>query len=586
MDVHAGGQLHVHAVVDHLLTDLCRQGLDQLRVPGAGQGRAAGLQRAVFFQAQTGRAVGGDDRRNAFASQTLGHAAEGARVARHAEGTSHHAVAPAQGLQLFVVQPGNEIIQRELPALYVIQRIAPEPGDRDGFRQTAQDPLPQLSAGFAELLALLHRDLLFQRKATRLGVVYREAVFAALQHEAAAVLVVGGQALVITAQRQRLALPGSERFCLSESGQHPQGLVQPSLGRMTPEPHDLLTEQRPGVRDGDRRLRFISSMVQTFDLQGKVCIAQTETEGIEYLVGVLIEIPIAHIDALGVVVIRLAAEVRGAGVVLIAAGDRIAEPAAGCHRTGQYVHHGVAALHTALPDDHQGGELVPVFLGPGQVHDIADIQQHHDPGEGRRDRVQHRALLVGQIVASLGERVLPIFSRGASDHHQRGLGGLRGLLYQRGLQRHLGVVHRPVAPPAVVGHVVLLLRPGLIGSQHIGVERQPGLAQSVDQVHMIGRIDVAAAAVAHIEPVQLAAAENGDFLLPVQRQRAVVSQQHAALGSRLPDQRPDPGRDVAFSFGRGFLLHQAVAHGGVDDTLDQISHFLLQFVHGGAPYYS
>ena len=583
MDVHAGGQLHIHAVVDHLLAHLGGERFDQLRVPGAGQGRAAGLQRAVFFQAQTGRAVGGDDRRNAFASQTLGHAAEGARVARHAEGTSHHAVAPAEGFQLLVVQPGNKIVQRDLAALHVIQRIAPEPGDRDGFRQTAQDPLPQLSAGFAELLALLHRDLLFQRKAARLGVVYREAVFAALQHEAAAVLVIGGQALVVTAQPQGLTLAGREVFCLGKGNENAYRLIQSSRRRMAPELYDLLPGDASDVRDGDYSLRFVSSMAQAFGFQSKARVAQAEAEGIEHLVGVPVEVPIAHVDALDVVVIRLAAEVRAAGIVLIAAGDRVAELAAWRHVPGEHVRHGVAALHAALPDDHQGGELVPVFLRPGQVHDIADVQQHHDPGKGCRDRVQHGSLLIGQIVAAFGKRVLPIFSCGAADHHQRGLGGLRGLSHQGCVQRHLGVVHGPMAPPAVIRHVVLLLCPDLIGIQEFIVHPHTRIAQAVGQVHMIGRVHIAAAAIANIEPIKLAASENSDFFFPVQRQHAVVFQQHAALGSRLTDEFPDPGCHIAFTVGPGLLLHQAVSHGPVNDTLGQFSQSVFQLFHSGTP---
>ncbi len=586
MDVHAGGQLHIHAVVDHLFSDFGGKGLDQLRVPGAGQGRAAGLQRAVLFQAKPRRAIGGDDGRHTFLPQALDHTAEGARVARHAEIASHHAVAAAEGFQLLVAEPGDKIVQRDLAGFHIVQCAAPDPGHRDGFRQAGQDPLPQLSAGFAELLALLHGDFPVQREAARFRAVDREAVLSRLQHEAAALLVVGSKAFIVAAQRQRLALAGREGFRLSEGDQHPQRLIQFSFRSRAPELHDLLAGQRPGVGNGDRRLRFVSSMAQAFGFQSKACVAQAEAEGIEHLVGVLIEIPIAHIDALGVVVIRLAAEVRGAGVVLIAAGDGVRELAAGRHRPGQHIRHGVAALHAALPDDHQGGEPVGVFLRPGHVHDIADVQQHHDPGKRGGDRIQQDTLLVGEVVAALGEGVLPILSRGTADHNQRGLGGLRGLLHQRSVQRHFGIIHRPVSPPAVVGHVVLLPRPGLIGIQHIGVENQSGIAQAVNQVHMVGGVHIAAAAVSHIEPVQLAAPEDRDFLFPAQRQRTVVFQQHAALGSRLADERGDPGRDVALAVRSGLLLHETVAHGGVDHALDQRSYFLLQLVHPGTPFCS
>ena len=584
LDVHPRGELHVHAVVDHLLAHLGGEGLDQFRVPGASQGRAAGLQRTVLLQSKPRRAVGGDDRPHALLSQALNHAAEGARVARHAETASHHAVTPAEGFQLFVTQPGDEVVQRDLPAFDIIERIAPNAGDRDGFRQTAEDPRTQLCAGFAELFALLYGDFLVKGEAARRRVIGREAVFTALQHKAAAVLVVGGQALVVTAQRQGLTLTGGEGFCLSEGREHPQGLVQPSRRRLAPELHDFFAGQRPGVGDSDHGFRLVPNAPQALGFQSKACVAQAESEGIERLVGMPVEVPIAHIDAFGVVVEIFPAEVRAAGVILIAAGDGIAELAAWRDRPGEHVRHGVSALHAALPDDHQSGELVPVCLRPGHVHDIADVQQHRDPGKRGGDRIQHGPLLVGQVEASLGESILPVFSRGAADHHQRGLCGLRGLLHQRGLQRHLGVVHRPVAPPAVVGHVVLLPRPGLIGVQHLGVESQPGIAQAVDQVHMVGRVHIAAAAVAHVEPIQLAAAEHGHFLFFVQRQRAVVFQQHAALGSRLPNEFSDPRRHIALAVRRGLLLHQAVSHGPVDDPLREFSQLIFQFFHDGTPY--
>ena len=88
-------------------------------------------------------------------------------------------------------------------------------------------------------------------------------------------------------------------------------------------------------------------------------------------------------------------------------------------------------------------------------------------------------------------------------------------------------------------------------------------------------MDVAAAAVAHVEPIQLAAAEHGHLLLWLQRQHAVVFQQHAALGPRLTDQFSRPRRHVPLALGSGLLLHEAVAHGFVDNLLGQLAQFLL-----------
>ena len=136
-----------------------------------------------------------------------------------------------------------------------------------------------------------------------------------------------------------------------------------------------------------------------------------------------------------------------------------------------------------------------------------------------------------------------------------------------------------MAPPAVVSHIILLLRPGLISVQHRGIELLSGIAQTVDQVRMIRCVHVAAAAVAYIKPVQLAAAKYGDFCLPVQGQRAVVFQQNTAFRACLPNEFSDPRRDVALSIGGRLLLHETVAHGHVDDTLHQFSQLFLQLFH-------
>ena len=142
MDIHAGGELHVHAVVDHLLPHLAGQGLQQVGVPGAGQGRAAGQQGAVFFQPQPRRAVGGDDGGHTLFPQAVGDAAEGAGVARHAEAAAHHAVAPAEGLQFLSGQAGDEVLQGRLARLYVC-KVNFLVSNSKRLGQVVQNPLAQ-----------------------------------------------------------------------------------------------------------------------------------------------------------------------------------------------------------------------------------------------------------------------------------------------------------------------------------------------------------------------------------------------------------------------------------------------------------
>ncbi len=137
----------------------------------------------------------------------------------------------------------------------------------------------------------------------------------------------------------------------------------------------------------------------------------------------------------------------------------------------------------------------------------------------------------------------------------------------------------PVAPPAVVRLVVFLLCPVLVSLSHGLVDRHAGLVQALQQAYMVGGAHVAAAAVAHVEPVELAAAEDGHLGPFCKRQGPVIFQQHAALRPCLSDQRPNAGGHVPFPAGGGLLLHQAVSHGGVNDPLHQLPGLLLPFFH-------
>ena len=136
---------------------------------------------------------------------------------------------------------------------------------------------------------------------------------------------------------------------------------------------------------------------------------------------------VADKNPLGVVVIILAAEVFAAGIVHIVAGDRVAEPPAGAAPAAEDVGNGVAALHAALPGDEQRADALAVVLRPGEVHDAAHVEHHHDAGKLRRHLVEHVALGLGEVVAALLQGVLPVLAGGAPDDDKGGVRGFRGL---------------------------------------------------------------------------------------------------------------------------------------------------------------
>ena len=131
VNVHARSQLHIHAVVDHLLAHLGGKGLCERRVPGAGQRRAAGDQGTILLQTQPRRTVGGNDGRNALLPQAFDYAAERARVTCDAQVAAHHAVTARESLQLLIIELGDEFILCDLPELYIDQLIASVSRHRD-----------------------------------------------------------------------------------------------------------------------------------------------------------------------------------------------------------------------------------------------------------------------------------------------------------------------------------------------------------------------------------------------------------------------------------------------------------------------
>ena len=195
----------------------------------------------------------------------------------------------------------------------------------------------------------------------------------------------------------------------------------------------------------------------------------------------------------------------------------------------------------------------------------------------RRHAVEHFPLILGEVVAALFQGVVPVLPGGTSDDDDGGLRGLRGFFHRRFLQLHLRVAEGPVAPPAVV-HGVFTNPVGIAGGK-LGIELLPCVFQALDEVDAPGRVHVASAAVAHIEPVKLAAAEDRRLLILFQWQRPVVFEQHARLRSCLTDQIRKAGGIPALSIRGVFLLHEARTHMPVDRALNDPSDRFRNQIH-------
>ena len=306
------------------------------------------------------------------------------------------------------------------------------------------------------------------------------------------------------------------------------------------------------------------------NIKGRV--AQAEAERIEHLFRRKgLKMAVADEDALGIVVELLAAEIGAAGIVLIMARDRIGKPAGGAHRAIEHIGDAVAALHAAEPREKDGGELLAIVLRPPEIEHAARVQDHDGVVKRLRDGVEHGALGVREIVAAGRKGVFPVLARGASDDDQRRVRTAARSMHHGGRERHFRVAHRPVAPPAVIRLVLLGAAPGAIRRGKCFIIGGACVFKAVDKVYIIWSVHVSPAAVADVEPVELATSEHGDRLRFIQRERAVVFQQDAALRRTLPDQVPAAGRTVESAVRARLILHEAAARDAVNHALGELA---------------
>ena len=198
-------------------------------------------------------------------------------------------------------------------------------------------------------------------------------------------------------------------------------------------------------------------------------------------------------------------------------------------------------------------------------------------GEVLRHQVEHHALLLGEVVAALFEGVLPILAGGAADDHERRFGGFRCGLYGFLIKLHLRMAEGPVAPPAVVGRV--LFCPGGVALDEGGIVFLSRVFEAVDKVDAPGRVNVTAASVTDIEPVELAAAENCDLFVLFQRQRPIVFEQHTRFRRCLADQLRKARSIIALARSGVLLLHESRAHMPINGALDDLPNGFGNKIH-------
>ena len=310
-------------------------------------------------------------------------------------------------------------------------------------------------------------------------------------------------------------------------------------------------------------------MGEVFRLRFKTCVAQAEAEGKQNAFwGKAVKVAVADKNPLGIVVIFFSSEVFAAGVLNIVAGDGVAGPSAGALFSAQDVCGGAAAFHAALPGIEDGGDAGAVILDPGHIHDAADIEDHHHMGKVLSREIEQPAFVLGEVVAPLFQGVLPVFTGGATNDHQGRFCGFRRGLYGFFVKLHLRMAERPVAPPAVVGGI--FFGPGGVTLGKGSIVFLPRVFEAVDEVDTPGRVHIAAAAVADIEPVELAAAENSDLLVLFERQRPIVFEQYTGFRRGLADELRKARSIIALTRCGIFLLHEPRAHMPVNGALHDL----------------
>ena len=408
-----------------------------------------------------------------------------------------------------------------------------------------------------------------------------EGVLARLEQVAAAAargarVVEGGEVVVGAGEQQQAAFARLQQRRLGEGGEHARGLAQTALRRLHVQLRDLPARGRARVVHAHGDGKHPAVAAEGLCLHRKVRIREAEAEGEEHAVArERFKIAIADVDILFVIVELFAPEAERRGVVAVAHGDGVRQFAARADGAGEHVDEGVPALHAPLPCVDEGGDLVAVAADEGEVDDVAAVEHDDRLFEGGRDRVEHGALFVGQVIAPLFRLIFAVLARRAAEDDQRDLARARRAFGEHAGDGHFGIVHGPMPPPAVVGGVVRLGAPAAVHLQQVGVGHQPPVrgrfGDRLGGGYLIRRVDVAAAAVADVKIIELAAPEYRDARAAAQGQGAVVLQKDDAVRRGLPQQRRRARRYAPLAGGLRLFLHQAVAHRLVHDEARDIA---------------
>ena len=353
-----------------------------------------------------------------------------------------------------------------------------------------------------------------------------------------AAVVKAGKVPIRGGESQALVLAGGQFLRFAKGNKYLSGFSQRAAGTAGVQLYHLFAGQRAGVLHlhlhGDR-LVFCFCFCH---FAGKVRVRQTVTKGVQHpLRRKGLKVPIAHKNIFCIAVLCFVAKVL-CRVVGVGFGDGVRQATAWVHLPGEHIRHRVTAFHAQLPGQQNGADLVAVGVDFRKVHNAADIQHQHHFLKGGGHCVQQGLFFIRQVKAAFFQRVFPVLTGAAANHHHGGLAPLSSRLYPVLLHRHFCIIAGPVPPKSRVRVVDRGGAPAFIGGQYGAVQLRTGVYQPLHQVDTVRGGNIAAAAVAYIKIVLLHPAEQRHRRRQIQGQGVVVVlQQHAAFRTGPSGQR-------------------------------------------------
>ena len=320
------------------------------------------------------------------------------------------------------------------------------------------------------------------------------------------------------------------------------------------------------------------------DLLLKAGIRKAVPKGKEDLVRrTRLEVTIANVNILHVGYLLPVAKRGAARIVGVGTGHGGGEPSRGVDVTVQHVCNGIAGFHAALPGQQHGADRMPKILDPREVDNVSGVYDYDGVLKGCGHMLQERSFFVGEVVAARRKWHVAVLACRASYDYDGHRCRARHRLCESTIHRHLGIVRGPMSPPAMV---CLVLFAGAPRGIHLGEHAVVVCADRVEPIYQIGkvgRLNIAAAPITHVEPVDLAATKHGDLDACCEWERPVVCEQHTAFGRGGPRKARHLGKRAVSLRIRAFVLCKPVAHNGVHDPLGCAASVLFSNVHGSLP---